>query len=106
VFFWGTIIGFVILLVLLLLITLSNDRSQRKIGKRWWKRLQRCSYVIAAMTVPHALAFQYLESRSVAFVAFFGLIVIVVAGTQLTGFRIVMRKRRRHRLVRARRAKR
>lgn len=105
-FFWGTIIGFVILLVLLLLITLSNDRSQRKIGKRWWKRLQRCSYLIAALTVAHALAFQYLESRDVAFVVFLGLIAIVVAGGQLTGFRIVMRKRRRHRLARARRAKR
>ena len=105
-FFWGTIIGFVILLVVLLLMTLSNDRSQRKLGKRWWKRLQRCSYLIAFLTVAHALAFQYLEARGAAFIVFFGLLAIGVAGAQITGLIIVMRKRRRHQLVRAQRAKR
>ncbi|MBT8441339.1 MAG: ferric reductase-like transmembrane domain-containing protein [Gammaproteobacteria bacterium] len=105
-FFWGTIIGFVILLVLLLLMTLSNDRSMHKLGKRWWKRLQRSSYVIAVLTVAHALPFQYLEGRGTAFVAFFGLVVIVVFGAQLAGLLAVMRKRRRHRRVRARRAQR
>jgi len=103
-FFWGTIVGFVTLLILLLPLALSNDRSLRRLGKQWWKSLHRSSYILFALMVVHAVVFQYLEHRNVLFVGFLLIVTLVVLGAQIAGFVAVMRKRRRHRRVRARRA--
>ena len=48
-------------ILFLMLLLLSNDRSLRRLGPKWWKRLQRSSYVAIALTFYHGFAFQYLE---------------------------------------------
>lgn len=93
-FTWGTIIGLVIAVFLLLPLTLSSDRSIRRVGKRWWKRLHRASYVVFILTVVHALAFQFLENRVVWLVAFIMAAAVWVAAVQAVAFVAVRRKRR------------
>ena len=90
-FTWGTIIGLAIGVLLLMPLALSSDRALRRIGARWWKRLQRSSYVVFALTVGHALAFQYLESRSLWLVAAMVCLVAIVVVAQVAGYRIVRR---------------
>ena len=80
-FMWATIVGLVIGVMVLLLLTLSNDAAMRRFGIRWWKRLQRGSYGIFALTAVHAVAFQMLEGRArwamVATALLIGLVVAV-----------------------------
>jgi len=60
---WGTILGYVIAVIFIVLLVLSNDWMLRKIGLKWWKRIQRVSYFGFLFTCAHAFAFQVLESR-------------------------------------------
>lgn len=96
-FSWGVVVGLVIAVLVLLLLALSNDRSLRRIGKKWWKRLHRTSYVIFALTIAHAFLFQLLEDRALWIVAGFAVAVCGVVLFQLAGFLAVRRKRRRRR---------
>ena len=85
-YLWGTILGYVVALLILVLLALSSDRVLRAVGARWWKRLQRLSYVVFVATVLHAFAFQILETRPSLWVVVVSAITLVVIGMQLTGF--------------------
>jgi DMSO/TMAO reductase YedYZ heme-binding membrane subunit len=95
-FAWGSVLGYLVGLNFLLLLALSNDRVMRLIGSRWWKRLQRTSYVSFGLTLAHGLAFQVLEARSWALVAVLALTGVVVVAFQVRGALAV-----RHRLMAA-----
>lgn len=97
-FTWGTIIGLVIAVFIMFPLALSNDGSLRRLGKRWWKRLHRASYVVFALTVLHALAFQYLENRVTWLIVLLLLTTVWVVALQLAAFvRVRVRRRRRRR---------
>ncbi len=75
----GSVLGFVAALILLLLISLSNDFSLRRLGVRRWKRLHRSSYLGFLFIVVHGVAYQILERRHPALVlAFVGLVSAAV----------------------------
>lgn len=60
-FEWELLSGWLALFVLLVLAATSNNISQRWLGARW-KTLQRATYIGAALTALHWLAFdQFLE---------------------------------------------
>lgn len=88
-FLWSAIAGFVIGVLLLVLLALSNNWSLKVIGLRWWKRLHRLSYLAFVLTILHGISFQVLESR------FWGGYVLVIALTlfvcifQVLGIRAV-----------------
>ncbi|MGI9307696.1 MAG: ferric reductase-like transmembrane domain-containing protein, partial [Gammaproteobacteria bacterium] len=63
-FAWGSSIGFIVGVLYLGLLALSSDRAIRVLGIRWWKRLQKSSYLAFGLLVVHGLAFQVLEYRS------------------------------------------
>jgi len=87
----GTIMGYIVAVLILLLLGLSSDWMLRKVGMRWWKRLQRLSYTMFALTCAHAFAFQLLESRPRRWIA---VVIIVTAGVllaQLAGVAAVRR---------------
>jgi len=86
---WGTIAGFVVCVLFILLVALSNDRSMRLLGPRWWKRLQRLAYVAFFLTVLHAFAFQILESRQVLLIAVVATVVALIFIAQLVGIAAV-----------------
>lgn len=90
-FAWGSIIGFLIGLVLLLLLGLSNNRVMKWLGLKWWKRLQRLAYPAFALTAIHGVMFQLLEFRSVYLIAVLVLIGGVILILQLLGMRAVRR---------------
>ena len=94
-FSWGSILGFPVGLNLLLLLGLSSDRSLRWLGVRWWKRLQRSSYLAFLMTVAHAFLFQALEGRHPALVAAVALASGAVLVAQWRGM-VAIRRRARH----------
>lgn len=99
-FMWAVVAGIVILLLLMLLLALSNDRSIIRVGKRWWKRIHRMSYVIFLLTIAHAFAFQFLEYRARWLVIMTLTVALLVVAVQGIGFASVRRKRRRRREAR------
>ena len=60
--------GLIGTLVLLLLLSTSNDYSLRALGTPRWKQLQRWNYLIFVMTGIHAIAYQVIETQKMAFV--------------------------------------
>ncbi len=62
-FGFGNYTGLVAALLFLLLLTLSNDVSLRKLDPKKWKTLQRWAYFAAALTAAHAVAYQQIEKR-------------------------------------------
>ena len=71
---WGTILGYVIAVLFIVLLGLSNDRMVRVVGLKWWKRVQRVSYLGFIFTCAHAFLFQALESRQALWI---GVVLIV-----------------------------
>ena len=92
---WGTILGFVIAVLFVVLVMLSNDWMVRKVGSKWWKRIQRLSYLGFLSTCAHAFAFQALESREALWIIVVLLVTILVLIGQ--GYGIVSVKRLRTR---------
>jgi methionine sulfoxide reductase heme-binding subunit len=81
--------GLVAGLLLVMLLALSNDLSLRSLGTPRWKSLQRWNYVAMALTVIHGALFELVEKRALAFVAVFGLQVLIALALQLAGYRAV-----------------
>jgi DMSO/TMAO reductase YedYZ heme-binding membrane subunit len=68
-FTWGSIIGLVAAVVILVPFCLSSDFMLRRLGPTRWKSLQKTAIWAFALTLVHGLAFQLLESRSVVLIA-------------------------------------
>jgi sulfoxide reductase heme-binding subunit YedZ len=82
-------------LILLLLLSLSNDASLRAFGAVRWKSLQRWNYACAILTVAHGAVFQIMEKRTVGFVLAFAAIVLLVLAMQFAGFRAVRKQKKK-----------
>jgi sulfoxide reductase heme-binding subunit YedZ len=80
-------LGLVAALIILLLLTISNNLSIRTLGQKRWKRIQRWIYVGAILVVVHGFLYQALERRALAFVACVLIVAAVAAFAQLLGFR-------------------
>ena len=79
--------GLAATLILLLLLTLSNDVSLRALGGVRWKSLQRWNYVLAILVVGHGAVFQYIEGRKPAYIAACAVIVLATLAMQVAGLR-------------------
>jgi sulfoxide reductase heme-binding subunit YedZ len=88
---WGTISGYVIAVLFIVLLALSNDWAMRKIGLKWWKRIQRVSYVGFLLTCVHAFLFQILESREALWVVVVIIITLAVFFWQVRGIFFIMK---------------
>lgn len=69
--------GYLVGLIFLLLLALSNNRSLRRLGAPRWKRLQRAAAVAFFLTVAHGVIFQVIEGRTRGWLA--GLVVVSAA---------------------------
>lgn len=83
--------GAIAALLFLLLLAISNDLSLRKLGTAKWKSIQRWTYFAAVLTVAHAIAFQQVEKRQLAYHTVVWITAMAVCGPQLAGWN----KRRR-----------
>jgi len=88
---WGTIFGYVIAVLFIVLLVLSSDWMMRKVGMKWWKRIQRVSYLGFILTCIHAFAFQVLETRSLFWVLVVLVITMIIIAGQCMGIRAVRR---------------
>ncbi len=84
--------GLMAALILILLLSLSNDFSLRALGVKRWKALQRWNYVGFICTVLHGIAYQFIEKRKLFFVGLFGGMVLMVIISQLAGFQKIQRQ--------------
>jgi sulfoxide reductase heme-binding subunit YedZ len=69
--------GYLIGLLLLMLLALSNNWSLRRLGPARWKRLQRGSILAFALTAAHGVVFQVIEGRTGGWLA--ALVVVTAA---------------------------
>jgi sulfoxide reductase heme-binding subunit YedZ len=88
-FSWGSIVGFLVGIFVLLLLVLSNNIIMRFFGSMWWKRLQRFTYPAFVLTVLHGFAFQALEARNILLIVIVFAVFICVVILQFLGFRAV-----------------
>lgn len=72
--------------LLVLLLATSNDWSLRYIGTPGWKKLQRWSYALFALTVAHGILYQVIEKRTTTFVATFVVLCLIAITLQGLGF--------------------
>jgi methionine sulfoxide reductase heme-binding subunit len=79
-------------LVLLLLLSLSNDASLRAFGASRWKSLQRWNYAGALLVVAHGVIYQIIEKRTVGLIVTFAAIVLFALGMQFAGFSAVRKQ--------------
>jgi sulfoxide reductase heme-binding subunit YedZ len=86
---WGAAndVGLFASLVILVLLTISNNLSIRTMGGARWKRIQRWSYVGAILVIVHGLLYQAVEKRTPVLVATMLIIAAAVTMVQLLGFR-------------------
>jgi methionine sulfoxide reductase heme-binding subunit len=78
--------GLIAVIVLIVLLTLSNNFSLRRLGQKRWKKLQRWNYAGFALVAGHGALYQFLEKREVVFVGLFGAIVVIGVAMQLAGY--------------------
>lgn len=69
--------GYLVGLLLLVLLALSNNWSLRKLGPARWKRVQRAAVTALLVTVGHGVVFQVIEGRTGGWLA--GLVVVAAA---------------------------
>lgn len=79
-------------MILLLLLSLSNNASLRSLGASRWKSLQRWNYAGALLVVAHGVVYQILEKRTVAFIVAFAAIALLALAMQFAGFRMAKKK--------------
>ncbi len=60
----GIVAGYLVGLLFLVLLGLSNDWSLRRLGAARWKRAQGASTLALYLTVAHGIVFQVLEGRT------------------------------------------
>lgn len=92
VFGIGNDAGLLAALLFLLLLSISNDLSLRRLGSRTWKSLQRWTYGATTLTLLHAVAYQFVEKRLVAYECVLWATVVTTAVLQLAGWRMTRRK--------------
>ena len=90
-FLWGSLIAYLVGILLVMLLAISNNKAMHWLGVRWWKRLQRMAYLVFIFTVIHAWAFQLLEARDPLLTGLLLLLTLLVVGLQLVAF-VVMKR--------------
>jgi len=73
-------------LVVLILLTTSNDFSLTVLKSKSWKAIQRWNYVFAALVALHAFLYIAVEKRIVPFVFIFGAFLVWTLIIQAVGF--------------------
>ncbi|MEO7220548.1 MAG: ferric reductase-like transmembrane domain-containing protein [Gemmatimonadaceae bacterium] len=84
--------GALAIVVLLLLLTLSNDYSLRRLGTRRWKQLQRWSYAVLVLVALHGAIYQVLEKRALEAVLLLAMLIGIVVYFQIRGFSLRQRR--------------
>jgi DMSO/TMAO reductase YedYZ heme-binding membrane subunit len=80
--------------LVVLLLWLSRDQALRRLGPARWKRLQRSTYVLAALVAVHAVLYFTVEQRIVAHRLPVIVVLLTMAVGQLAGLALIWRRNR------------
>jgi sulfoxide reductase heme-binding subunit YedZ len=83
-------LGLFATLLLFLLLALSNNISLRLLKGKWWKRLQRLTYLLALLAVGHTFGYQYLNIRGAFLLVMVIVLIIFVLICQGLGIVLTM----------------
>ena len=86
--------GAIAALLFVLLLAISNDLSLRQLGTASWKSIQRWTYVAAALTVGHAVAYQQVEKRQLGYQPVIWIAALAMLVLQIAGWRKKTREAR------------
>jgi sulfoxide reductase heme-binding subunit YedZ len=92
-FGWGNWTGLAALIIVVGLLTLSNDRSLRELKAKRWKSLQRTNYALFVLVVLHAFFYGAFLRMTSPFTVLLTVTVLAVLAGQAIGIRLW---RRRH----------
>ncbi|MGI8469870.1 MAG: hypothetical protein ACR2N3_15625 [Pyrinomonadaceae bacterium] len=84
--------GLLATLIVVTLLTTSNDVSLRYFGRGRWKSIQRWNYFFALLVVLHGFVYQIVEKRLMPYGFIFGVIVLWMAAIQFAGFQMKRRE--------------
>ena len=79
--------GAIAALLFVLLLAISNDLSLRQLGTARWKSIQRWTYLAAALTVGHAIAYQKVEKRQLGYQLVIWIATVAMLVLQIAGWR-------------------
>ncbi len=85
-FGFGNDTGLIAAILFLLLLSLSNDISLRRLGTQRWKSLQRWTYFAVLLTVLHAAAYQHIEKRRLDYEIVLWFTAAISAASQARGW--------------------
>lgn len=85
-FGFGNDTGLIAAILFLLLLSLSNDISLRRLGTQRWKSLQRWTYFAVLLTVLHAAAYQHIEKRRLDYEIVLWFTAAIIAAFQAMGW--------------------
>lgn len=82
-------------ILLLLLLALSNAASLRFLKGKWWKRIQRLTYLLALLAVAHTFGYQYLNGRGEFLFVMVIILIILTLVCQGLGIVLTVSRQRR-----------
>lgn len=84
--------GLISALIILLLLTTSNDFSFRKLNPFIWKNIQRFSYLAFAFAIIHSVYYKIVQTNlSLVWYLYLPLLLVVIL-SQIVGIRMKLRK--------------
>ncbi len=86
--------GYVVGLMFLMLLTLSNQWSLARLGPARWKRLQGAAVVALFLTIAHGVVFQVIEGRTGLWLAALVVVSAAILGLRGRARRVVARGNR------------
>jgi sulfoxide reductase heme-binding subunit YedZ len=84
--------GLAAALLLVVLLSISNDIALRTLGTRRWKLIQQSTYVVAITVVIHGGIYQILEKRKWLLALVFALLAVISLMFQSLGMRVRRRR--------------
>ncbi len=83
-------------ILLLLLLALSNAASLRFLKGKWWKRIQRLTYLLALLAIVHTFGYQYLNGRGELLFVMVIILSVLVLICQAWGIGLTVSRQRRN----------
>ena len=80
-------LGLIAAILLIVLVSISNDVALRRFGAARWKALQRVTYIVIVAVALHGAMYQIIEKRRWPLALIFSLLVVAAAAMQWTGAR-------------------
>ena len=86
VFGFANYTGAVGVLLLVCVLSTSNDWSLRRFGKHSWKRIQRWNYFVIALAAAHAIGYLVIEKQKLPFDSVVAACIVIVLAGQAWGY--------------------